>query len=289
MYTKRFCKHAVSLTHLPEFQKEPLLNNRRISYHFGASDRLKSTYLLLLDSIDEANRLGPDNICWFNIVANRLVDTAIEFSKQKMFALKRDPLLSSLPFNKKCTAKVDSSLILAIYNLLILCCARANLTVDKPSLFDERENSIFVLTKLMAKKGYCSWKYDDAKNLYDIPLGMDGCVFFLDELIALVANDNTVPYTNTRLKHIEQIKKNIKYGVPVPMYVCDNLYYNNSELTDGHYVILIGLEHDMATIVDSNSENGIVNIPALQLYSSAVADHSKTCIWDTDPIFHYHK
>ncbi len=118
---------------------------------------------------------------------------------------------------------------------------------------------------------------------------MDGCVFFLDELIALVANDNTVPYTNTRLKHIEQIKKNIKYGVPVPMYVCDNLYYNNSELTGGHYVILIGLEHDMATIVDSNSENGIVNIPALQLYSSAVADHSKTCIWDADPIFHYHK
>ena len=75
----------------------------------------------------------------------------------------------------------------------------------------------------------------------------------------------------------------------VKKLVCDNLYYNNSELTGGHYVILIGLEHDMATIVDSNSENGIVNIPALQLYSSAVADHSKTCIWDTDPIFHYHK
>lgn len=192
--------------------------------------------------------------------------------------------------------------------------------ISKIILNEYGYNSISVLNLLneAAQKGYRSWTLsnkrktltapvatidvfkkafpDDEyiqscttlKEIYDKygrPEGIGGSMFFIDNIIKLLSNDENLRIGNdTRIQSIQQLLDNLKSGIMVPVRVENSIYHDTPFRTGGHYVVLVGFINQYALVVDTSFENGINIVPAKRFVNAIVGNHDDLiCAWNLKP------
>lgn len=119
------------------------------------------------------------------------------------------------------------------------------------------------------------------EELYNVagnPVGIGGSAYALDQLAVMLANFQTEAYTQTRIRSVVQIVKNLRKCIPVPIRVSNAIYHNDQERSGGHYVVLTGLANGTATVMDSSE--GERQLPAQQLFKAIIKDPGLIAAWD---------
>lgn len=117
------------------------------------------------------------------------------------------------------------------------------------------------------------------EELYKVagePWGIGGSVYYIDNLIHLILNDDS---TATRITSVEAILQNLKNGIPVPCRVQNSTYHNDPNRKEGHYVTWFAIRNGNAIIADSNYGNGWREMPVKQ-FLEALKGGGLTCAWD---------
>lgn len=181
----------------------------------------------------------------------------------------------------------------------------------------KRKVGVLELAEEAANKGYRSWKFanyskpyftstkvdvdevkekfkeivpevqkcktvEDLENLLGKVTGIGGSMFLIDNIICMLSKKELTPVCDTRITTIEQVIRNLKNGIMVPIRVNNSIYHYDPKRIGGHYVVLAGIENGEAVILDSAI--GINRIPAERLFKSVVANPSLIGIWDLSQI-----
>lgn len=118
------------------------------------------------------------------------------------------------------------------------------------------------------------------------PVGIGGSMYFMDNLICSICEQNNIPitpYKDTRIREVDHIIDSLDSQCPVPLRVENSVYYDDPHYQGGHFVTLYGLDRGNAIVVDSNinSHAGINKLPVSQLFDAMIANPDLVCAWDT--------
>lgn len=145
------------------------------------------------------------------------------------------------------------------------------------------ESDILELKDLIVQKGYRAWRFEnsdrvfftpevsmceallalpedvdksqistleDAEKYLGKPWGIGGMRILLDNIIAEYAACGRV--RDTRLLFVSEVYKELQEGRMVPMRVRNDIYGTDPENKEGHFVILVAIKDQIATVVDSS-------------------------------------
>lgn len=162
------------------------------------------------------------------------------------------------------------------------------------------------LKNLVVKKGYRAWKFEkasktfyapeatleeafqvlpeevDRKQIHTLkdtekwigkPVGIGGMHILLDNIIAEYACCYRV--RDTRLLFVNEAYKELKDGNMVPMRVDNAIYHGDATKREGHFVILVSIKDQMATVIDPSVGENV--LPIHQLLQAA------TVAWKVRP------
>lgn len=168
------------------------------------------------------------------------------------------------------------------------------------------ETSIIDFKNLMVEKGYRAWRFEkttksftspkatlqealqvlpadvDSKQIHTLedaekyigkPVGIGGMHILLDNIIAEYAC--CYPVRDTRILLVSELYQELEKGNMVPMRVENSVYLNNPAKKEGHFVILVGIKDQIATVIDSSI--GEHKLPIHQLLQAA------TVAWKVRP------
>jgi len=168
------------------------------------------------------------------------------------------------------------------------------------------QTTVLDLKNLAVEKGYRAWKFEKTKKAFYTPkatlkealqvlpesadkdtdqtledtekyigkpVGIGGMHILLDNIIAEYAC--CLPVQDTRLLLIEEVYQELKKGNMVPMRVENSIYLNDPEKEGGHFVILVEIKDQIATVIDPSI--GEDQIPVHVLFQAA------TVAWKVRP------
>lgn len=111
--------------------------------------------------------------------------------------------------------------------------------------------------------------------------GIGGSMYLVDNVICMLANKK-LSLQETRLNSIDGIISNIQNGIFVPIRVNNSIYMNDEFKIGGHYIIIIGIKHNTAYVLDFSS--GIKSLPLKQLLKAAVHETDLIAAWNLSVI-----
>ncbi len=103
-----------------------------------------------------------------------------------------------------------------------------------------------------------------AKRRIGKPYGIGGMHILLDNIISQ-CTDCAVVFC-TRLSRVQDLYENLHNSLMVPMLVKKRIYHNIFGNNDGHFVILVSIKDQVATVIDSNV--GYVKLPISRLLAA---------------------
>lgn len=124
------------------------------------------------------------------------------------------------------------------------------------------------------------------EQIYSIagrPVGIGGSMFFIDNIISSASKYKMSVGFDTRLRSVEEIVQNLKDGFYVPVRVENSVYHNDPTRKEGHYVTIVGLNGNTATVLDSSYDKygGVRVIPIMRLFAAMTAKEGLVCAWNT--------
>ena len=127
---------------------------------------------------------------------------------------------------------------------------------------------------------------DEIYSITGEPVGIGGSMYFMDNLICSICEQNNMPitpYKDTRIREVDHIIDCLESQCPVPLRVENSVYYDDPHYRGGHFVTLYGIDRGKAIVVDSNinSHAGINTLPISQLFDAMIANPDLVCAWDT--------
>lgn len=172
--------------------------------------------------------------------------------------------------------------------------------------FYQVEVGMLDLKNMVVKKGYRAWKFkgsdktfftpeatlkealkalppevdqtqirsiQDAEAFIGKPQGIGGMHILLDNIIAKYACCGRV--CDTRFRFVNEVYQALRQGQMVPMRVTNTIYHGDSSREGGHFVILVKIENQIATVIDSSVGERTIPIHQL-LQASDVAWNVRT-------------
>ena len=152
-------------------------------------------------------------------------------------------------------------------------------TLNEPTIDLETLKNKFIGNDELQKCNSLNEVYSKFGN----PFGIGISVFFIDNVIKLVFNNNTIDIADdTRIKSVEHILDVLESGYPVLIRVNNAIYHEDTNRAEGHYITILGFSNGMAHIFDTSIANEII-IPIERLLKASISNENTIFVWNTNP------